>query len=48
MNPSELAKAMQALRKNRRGGRPKKLKRCPTCHQKLGARELRAHTPTCK
>jgi len=35
--------ALAAMRKTRAGGRPKKLKKCPDCGMKLGAREMRAH-----
>ena len=40
---SELGRALNALRKTHGGGRPKKLRRCPTCQLKLGVVEMRTH-----
>ena len=40
---SEAGRRRQRLRKEDHGGRPKKLKPCPKCGAKFGARELRAH-----
>ena len=45
--PSELARALQALRKTRAGGRPPKFRKCKRCGQKFSARELRQHLPGC-
>ena len=45
LTPAEIGRAMNALRKTRGAGsgRPKVMRRCPTCKTKLGAREMRAH-----
>jgi hypothetical protein len=40
---AEVARALAALRETYGGGRPKKLRECPHCGAKMGARELRAH-----
>jgi hypothetical protein len=45
---SALGAMMNALRKTRAGGRPKKLSPCPKgCGLEFGAREIRAHAPLC-
>jgi hypothetical protein len=43
MTASELGRALNALRKTHGGGRPKKLRKCPYCKLKFGAREMRVH-----
>jgi hypothetical protein len=41
---SEAARLLNSLRKNtKNAGRKKKLRKCPGCSEKLGAREMRAH-----
>jgi len=42
MNPSDIGRALQALRRNRKG-REKVLRPCPACRQMMSARELRRH-----
>jgi hypothetical protein len=42
VDPSELGRALQALRRNRKG-KPKVLLPCPHCRMMLGAREQRQH-----
>lgn len=42
MDPSELGRALQALRQDRKG-KKKVLRLCPHCHVPMGARELRQH-----
>ena len=41
------ARALQALRKNRRGGRPPVLNRCPFCREKFSTTDFRKHKPRC-
>jgi hypothetical protein len=45
LTPSELGRALNALRKTRGAGtgRPKKIRKCKTCGQKFSARQMRAH-----
>jgi hypothetical protein len=44
---SEVARRRSAKRGDAVGGRPKTLQSCPYCHTEMGARELRAHRPSC-
>ena len=44
---AERAVEIQAKRKVRRGGRPKKLKSYVHCGQRFGVRALREHLPKC-
>ena len=52
MNPSDMARALQALRKTRsgghEGGRPRVMRPCRFCRKRFGGRELRAHLPHCE
>jgi hypothetical protein len=45
LTPSELGRALSALRKTRGAGtgRPKKIRKCKKCGLRFGAREMRAH-----
>ncbi len=45
--PSDFGRALQALRK-RHAGPPKRLRACPHCGKRCGAREMRKHLPICK
>lgn len=46
MNPSDIARALQALRKN--PGRKPKLSPCKLCGLKFSARAMREHLPQCR
>jgi hypothetical protein len=46
--PAVAARRLQAYRKVRAGGRPRKLRRCAVCAKFMGVRELRAHAKECK
>ena len=41
------ASRMAYARKVKRGGRPKTMRRCPSCKVRFSARELRKHKPGC-
>ena len=45
---SAAARLLSGLRKAKRGGRKKKLRRCPLCKARFGCREMKAHLPECK
>jgi hypothetical protein len=40
---SDIGRQLSSLRRTHGGGRKKKLRKCPGCGLKLGARERRAH-----
>lgn len=42
---SQIAREMNARRRTRAGGRPKKLTACPRCGMLFGARDLQKHLP---
>ena len=44
---TEAAQLLSSLRRNHRGGRPKKMRNCVYCAQKMGTMELRRHEPHC-
>jgi hypothetical protein len=43
LDKSELGRQLSSLRKTHGGGRKKKLRKCPGCGLKLGARERQVH-----
>ncbi len=44
---SKAGQLLSSLRRNHRGGRPKKLKTCVYCGQVFGTSEMRRHKPKC-
>ena len=44
---TEAAQLLSSLRRHCRGGRPRKMRNCVHCAEKMGTMELRRHEPHC-